>query len=479
MKTTRRETIKLLALSGSAALPILGQAESAGQGSYLDILKALSQLKDKPSKLRFMIPNGCQANLKPLQALLSEKAGISLDYAVAPVDDINTQLSLSVGSDDLGDLDLALPATFGLPDLATNKVIQPLDRFATQYEPSGFQSDALYTLGDYFHNNLFGYQTDGDAYTMFYNRLWLEDTNYQKSYEDRFGRVLAVPDTWEELDRQMQFFHAPDQGRYGGSLYRMAGYLAWEWWVRFHAKGYFPLKDDLEPQIDNAAGVAALEELIRAGQYLSPGSRTNGLFENWAEYGQGQCYCNIGWGGTQKYLNSSKSRMRGKLAYSPIPGGVIRGQTVSIPYFNWGWNYTVPTAARSPEASYLVALLAVSPELSSLAVRENGFFDPFRERHYQDDVIKQMYSESFLEAHRKSMQNSIPDFYLVGQTTYMATLKTYLHRALRGDMSPADALRSAANSWRGLHHRFGLETQLKTWQKLKSRYPKTLRALLT
>lgn len=481
MPILRRNALKLFGYSlasASFASAFSATASGVAKDTWQSlILSKLNQLKDKPQTLRFLVPNGSQANFSPLSRVLAQHANIQVKLDVAPVDDINTQLLLAHGSEQHA-YDLAIPATYGLPDLARSGAIQALDTFATKHEPQGFKDDMLYTHGDFFEGKFLGYQTDGDAYLMFYNRSLLEDSESKARYEDMFGAPLDVPKSWRELDQQMQFFHAPNEGRFGGSLFRTADYAIWEWWARFHAKGYFPLKDDLSPQIDNDAGIAALEELMAASAYLSPNSSSNGLFENWYEYAAGKTYCNIGWGGTQKFLNSDSSKVKGKLRFSPLPGGEIRGQSFQIPYFNWGWNYTVPSGAEHAETAYLCSLLAVSPDISTLAVREDGYFDPFRDCHYDDAVIQEMYSPSFLKAHRESMYRSIPDFYLIGQSKYMDTLKTYFQSALLGEISPKAALQAASTAWQGLHYRFGVDAQTKTWAAIKQRYPQHLKQLL-
>ena len=40
----------------------------------------------------------------------------------------------------------------------------------SSYEPADFQKDVLYTIGDYYKGSLYGYETDGDTYLMFYNK---------------------------------------------------------------------------------------------------------------------------------------------------------------------------------------------------------------------------------------------------------------------------------------------------------------------
>ena len=247
-----------------------------------------------------------------------------------PLGEINQKVLLEAVSRS-GSFDLALPATFGVPDLAESGILVNLDKYAEVHEPADFQKDVLYTIGDYYKGSLYGYETDGDTYLMFYNKPWLDNADEQKAFADKLGYPLKVPDTWEELDAQMAFFHRPEKNMFGGTLFRTQYFIAWEWWGRFHAKGFYPLADDLTPQINNEAGIAALEELIAASKHQYAGAKSNGLFENFEAYGQGTAFANIGWGGTQKYLNSDKSKLKGKLAFGLMPGGKVGGELLRAP----------------------------------------------------------------------------------------------------------------------------------------------------
>ena len=141
-------------------------------------------------------------------------------------------------------------------------------------------------------------------------------------------------------------------------------------------------------------------------------------------------YANIGWGGTQKYLNGDKSGVKGKLTYGPTPGGIVKGTLVRTPYFNWGWNYVVSSLSKEQEIAYLFTLYAVSPALSTIAVRDpGGYFDPFRDEHYKDPDIIKLYSKEFLDVHEASMRGSIPDLYLKGQGEYFDVLRVNVQAA--------------------------------------------------
>lgn len=446
------------------------------QNNIADTVRKIAN--DRKVKLVVLYPDGSLANLKPISNEFTEKTGVEIKYRKAPTDDINSQILLSHMTRK-SDFDIALPATFGIPDLAQLGAIRPLDDFAAQYEPKEYQDESLYSVGDYYKGRLYGYQTDGDAYIMFYNKKFLEDPIENERYSNKFGRPLRVPHTWLELDETMEFFHRPDENKYGGSLFRTADYLPWEWWIRFHSKGYFPLDEEMNPQINNEAGILALKELIAASEYLDPRTKTDGLFENWASFAEGNSFCNIGWGGSQKHFNRENSKIRGKIAFGPTPGGIVNGSLLQTPYFNWGWNYVVSANSAEPEIAYLFSLFACSPDISKRSVSETGgFFDPFRPQHYDAPEIIETYSEAFLNTQKHSMENAIPDLYLNGQSKYFGVLRECLAKAAAGERTPEEALNRAAQQWRLITFQLGRESQLEQWNFLKSQYPKEIKNIL-
>jgi len=462
-------------LAGAGASVVLrpGSAPAAGFDGLEDTVarQARTLAAGRDVTLRLTLPEGSGANVGPVIAAFTERTGIAVTVTETQVDDINTRLILDTISG-INSFDVALPATFGLPDLVAAEVIHPLNAFAARYEPPGFRDGILYSTGDRFDGELYGFQTDGDTYLMFYNTDMLNDPGERSRYADQTGEALAIPRTWAELDRQIAFFHRPEDGQYGGALFRFPGYLGWEWWVRFHAKGMLPFADDLTPQIAGAEGVAALEEMIAVTRYLIPDVRSVGLFENWTRFAEGNVYCNIGWGGTQKHLNEPESPMRGKLVHGPTPGGTVDGKRVDTPYFNWGWNYVVSRRSRETEIAYLFCLFAASPAISTLSVGQpDGFLDPFRPEHYDDPMIRELYGDAFLAVHRDSLESSIPDLYLANQSEYFYILNEWIDLALSGEVQPADALRRIEVEWELISHRAGREVQRKRWMNLVGRYP--------
>lgn len=428
-------------------------------------------------RLRILLPHGSSANVAPIAAEFQRLTGVEIEITEVPVDDVDVQLAL----DNLSGTqtyDLALPATFSIPDLVEGGVIAPLDRVAGYDEIAASQHNSLFTMGDTFDGSPYGFQTDGDAYVMFYNTDFMTTTE-QNRYADTFGTALEVPETWAELDQQMRWFHRPDDGQFGGMLFRNPGYVAWEWWVRFHATGVWPLAPDMTPQIANDAGVRVLEDMIRAGEFLAPEAANAGLFENWNRYARGDIYANVGWGGSQKFFNKPGSGLRGKLTFGTTPGGMVNGQLLTTPYFNWGWNYVVLAGSAKTQLALIFAAFATSPDMSTLAVRQpDGFFDPFRAEHYSDAGIVDAYSDAFLKVHQESMETAIPDLYLARQGDYFLALSKWIARALDGITSPDVALARVEQQWNIITAEAGEDKQIQRWGALRSKYPAQARLLL-
>ncbi|MEM7204323.1 MAG: extracellular solute-binding protein [Planctomycetota bacterium] len=473
-------------LRGACSLPLVGfaacQRDHRSGAAGLSLHEAIAaKVHGRSRRLTVFYPKGSFGNLKPAIDAFRRMTGVEVDGLEASLDEISAEMVLAHQTGGSGKrFDVAIPATFGIPDLVESGAIVGLDDLAAAHEPPGMMQQSIYSLGDRYLGSLYGYQADGDAYMMFYNRDWLEDPDENKRYEDAFGTSLRVPLTWRELDRQLQFFHRPKEQRYGGSLFRTAGYIGWEYWVRLHATGLWPLDDAMRPRFDRAESLRALEELVAVGPYLEPGAETNGLFANFRSFADGTKYANIGWGGTQKFLNGPESKLRGRLAFGPIPGGVVGGRETPMPYFNWGWNYVVSAGSPDPELAYLFILFASTPHVSTLSVREpSGYFDPFRVEHYDDPVIRDTYGGDFLDVHRASLAHCIPDLYLCGHGRYQASLKHAVHSVYSGYLDAPAALSHLQAKWEQITDQLGRDTQVEQWRMLKRSYPDSLRSLLT
>lgn len=471
----RRDVLRgIVAGAGIAALPPSLRREALHEQVVAAALKAKA---NRDVRLRLIYPDGCLPNLQQAIDAWAKSTGIAIDATATRVDEVASHLLLTemAGAQTW---DVALPATFTVPDLIDGNCLQDLSAAAKRLEPPALRAGMLFDVGDYYQNRLYGYQTDGDCYLLFYNRQLLEDQALGDRFEELHGRRPSIARTWRELDEMMAFFATKQNGGHSSTLFRTIGYAAWEWWLRFTSKGRLVLDDDLNPTFDGPEGVAALQELITATRSQYERSRSNGLFENWTAFATGKHFCNLGWGGTQKALRREGSLVRDDLLVAPPPGSDASDGPESISYFNWGWNYVVAKRSKEAELAYLFCLFAVCPEPSLKTVRKDGFFDPFRKEHYGDPGIREAYGAQFLDVHQSSLSAATPDLYLPGQAEYLDALRKQVHAAISGRVTAEEGMRTAAQAWRRTTERRGQAGQLAQWTSLKKRYPQDLRKWL-
>jgi multiple sugar transport system substrate-binding protein len=60
---------------------------------------------------------------------------------------------------------------------------------------------------------------EGDAVGWSYRKDWFEDPAEMAAFKEKYGYDLAVPQDWQQLIDIAEFFHRPDQNRYGVAIY--------------------------------------------------------------------------------------------------------------------------------------------------------------------------------------------------------------------------------------------------------------------
>lgn len=63
-----------------------------------------------------------------------------------------------------------------------------------------------------------------DAMGWAYRKDWFDDAAEKAAFQARYGKPLAVPETWDDLKTVAQFFTRPEQKRYGVALVTGRGY---------------------------------------------------------------------------------------------------------------------------------------------------------------------------------------------------------------------------------------------------------------
>ncbi len=154
MKYSRRDFVKqslyatALASSPTFSVPSFAALTAKNQNNEDAIIEAVKNLKaEKNIQLKLLYPQGSIGNIKPVANLFTKLTGVEVTLIKTTVDDINTKIFIDTARQKPS-FDIALPATFGIPDLAEAGALADQSAYADKYEKQINYRPSLYSLGD-------------------------------------------------------------------------------------------------------------------------------------------------------------------------------------------------------------------------------------------------------------------------------------------------------------------------------------------
>lgn len=126
---------------------------------------------------------------------------------------------------------------------------------------------------------------EGDAVGWSYRKDWFEDPAEMASFKAKYGYDLAPPETWAQLMDIAEFFHRPDEDRYGVAIYTDNSYDAMAMGFEnalFSYGGELGNMSTYEVEgiINSPKAVAALDAYKRLYSYTPPGWAKTFFVEN-------------------------------------------------------------------------------------------------------------------------------------------------------------------------------------------------------
>ena len=166
------------------------------------------------------------AALQILGNAFEEETGIAVEVKQIPWPSYQDQVFLNFGNNRtdfdivIGDSQwigrgatkgLYLELTDWLPSAVDIETIHPrAARYLCEYPPGS--------------GKFFAAPCETDAIGFVYRKDWFENEGERAAFKTRYGRELQPPDTWQEFRDVAEFFHRPEQKRYGMSLLTGRGY---------------------------------------------------------------------------------------------------------------------------------------------------------------------------------------------------------------------------------------------------------------
>lgn len=479
----RRQPLRIFA---AAALLILtsfttqgfaaGQAERA-LAAVRDLVASGEIPADTVLRLGFKQGNvnAYLGNELELQQEWERETGIVIETRLIPQLPVQEVIKANPG------LDLTVARNHEFPELLPLGLIADLtpkfERFGFRFEDDPIAGYIRPDLQAYLGERIVAIPADGDPVVMYLRRDLLESEAERAAFRTATGRELAVPETWDQFEEVVRFFHRPEKGLYGVVEERDPE-GAWMYWLPRYlaqAEPYQPLFDaQMRPLLDSPEGIAATESYVASVRYAPPEITAEGNNYSYTLplYMQGKVFAMLHTPSGSKLLNTPASRVRGRVLLAPVPGKRFDDRLLRRNTLIYGNNLVVPKSAGHPELGFLYAMWITSPEVSprSVGVR-GGFTDPYRWNHLRDARIQEVYGNQALEVFADSWDDLLPPGTgIPGDSEYLGVLDAMLTAAARGEITPAEAMRKAAAAWEAITERLGRESQIAHWKAFTSNF---------
>ncbi|WP_280155971.1 extracellular solute-binding protein [Piscinibacter sp. XHJ-5] len=346
---------------------------------------------------------------------------------------------------------------------------------------------------------------DHDGQVMYYRRDLLDDARHQAAFRQKYGRALAVPQTWAEFRDAVEYFTGQDLNGDGtpdhgivlalkpGSQ-GMFNYMSLS--ASFligptNARLYWFDPQTMQPLIESPGHLRALEVFVDLVKF---GPREMLAWDHgrgWDHFLAGRAAFALTWGDLGALAQQSGSRVKGKTGAAPIPGtheyydiaqskwvktdGVNRvGNTTGA-----SWAGVISRYSKVPEATYfLLALLANKEKSLVYAARGSDGVDPGRRFHFLAPegtgsvapYVKAGWDEAdvrdYLSAFQRvfSDKQQFPYLRIPGTYSYWLALDLHLVEAASGQLSPAAALKATAVDFEEITIRLGRERQREAYR---------------
>jgi len=322
---------------------------------------------------------------------LYDKLGVKIETEVIPLDAFvsKTLLEFNGGG---SPWDLVMFGPSNMPDYGRH--FEPLEPWIQKMKLD-FQMDDIVPV---FAKVMLRYQGklvsmpyDGDIHIMYWNKVAFDRAENQKKFKAKYGYDLKPPKTWKQWDNAAEFFHGwgwdgSDRKLFGaGASYKPSGSgYSYHWWrSRFFSYGGQYFDKDMKPLINTAAGVRALEEMVRTMPFYPPGVMLFESEEPKTLLVKGEVPLLYSWTSTGKRVgNRDESVIVGKAGFGLVPGAEIDGKVVHRPAITPGRGMAVSIYSKKKEATMKVLQFISLPDQSLKIVMDpKTIMDPWRVSH--------------------------------------------------------------------------------------------------
>ncbi len=464
------------ALATAAAGPwVLRGGGLAHAGAEEDAIIAAAK-KAKKTDLNGMIWSLYYRNMRELEKEFRSRAG----YGVGKIQDISVfqipQRALAEAVSRSNKFDFFHLDSNMIPSLASAGLLEPLDGYMKE---AGFKLEMVGNFGSFmkYRGKTYGIPTDGNVHIQYIRKDMLENPDEQKAFADKHGKPLKWPETWEDHQQVLEWFHRPEKGIIGsGSLRNRANGVTW-WYMYFHSAGGFPFDDDLNPTLNTPAGRYAIDTYLNLKKVSHPEAPGWGTPQMIPQIAGGKVFSCQYWDGTISQIEGPKSKTQGKFSYGLVPGSKLSGnlvhRSISSPLASIMINRHSP---RKRQAAYFAMYMATLKNSTDIVShRSFTFHDPWHPGHFEGPhsaKVKEAYTPSGVKAIKDNLLVTTPPVYLTGHREFQDVLGKHISEAYVGQIKAKDVLTKTEKAWAKLVRQIGKKKLKGELASYKAAFPK-------
>lgn len=428
-------------------------------------------------------PEGTQTFVQ----LFEEETGIKLEFIETdPASEYADNLRNA--STKNGSFDLVTTFIEEVGDFAEAGLLRPIDEYVEKYQPSwndptyGFAGgETTVTLFSKYKGGYYVVAFDNDTQPYFYRGDLLDNPDEQAAFEDKYGRPLRFPLTWDEQAEVAEFFTRPDQQLYGDVSTVTTFWGVVNWNQRFVCSAnpnmlYF--NEDASANVNNEAGVRAFSELLKSLEWHEPDPLTKDWLAQYQVMGGGN-----GWGGGS-FPNQTKilpgnpdldTADVGKFIRSDVqPGRIVDGALIRRPVIFSNISYGVNAFADPArhEAAYLFLQWAGGARAYTfLTFNPAGYQDPHHTYSFEDPYVAQSYKPQPLGEFQNIVPRTAPPITIKGGGAYRDALSEEMQKVFTKQETPEQAAKALEDRWNKITEEQGTDIQVEALQTLYEAFP--------
>jgi multiple sugar transport system substrate-binding protein len=425
---------------------------------------------------------------KLFEERIKDSTGVALSLVDISGIDLLKQVKQLLGEEG-ADL-VCIPPSW-IPELAEEGLILPLEENGWELDPS--VDDIIAPFLQFYcsyDDKLYALPLDGDVRLFYYRKDLVENPAENEEFEKRFGYSLAVPKTYEESADFARFFTRRrgqllagkplEHDFFGTGMALGQGWCHYDWLDRFLSYGGMYFNREFKPDIGSEAGVKALDDIRSLMEFVPPGVLSWGYQENRDAFLAGKLASMVLWSDFFKFVHDSqRSEVRGMIGVATVPGVRRGGANLHRVLMPGGSVFALPSSTKEREAALRVAAYMSAAASSELTLDPRTRCDPFRYSHTRRAEALSVYlteisggavaveeCSDYLDTVRDAMENGVPELNLPHSREYVDLLDLYIHRTLRGELEPEEALFRTVNEWGRISEQVGYEKQRRIWEVL-------------